>query len=139
MSSTPQCPAAPPAGLGGAWAVPRLGPTARGLGQQLPGLGTVCLTSADSSRVSSHSLPAPCSSRRGEQPAVRGRGPALPGPKVPTLTGASPPVLTPSLPSMRKWARREAERKLKERERLGLPLMDSNYFDPSKLVLPDEE
>ncbi|XP_065427207.1 NADH dehydrogenase [ubiquinone] 1 beta subcomplex subunit 11, mitochondrial [Chrysemys picta bellii] len=40
---------------------------------------------------------------------------------------------------MRKWARREAEQKVKERERLGLPIMDSNYFDPSKLVLPDEE
>ncbi|XP_039366492.1 NADH dehydrogenase [ubiquinone] 1 beta subcomplex subunit 11, mitochondrial [Mauremys reevesii] len=40
---------------------------------------------------------------------------------------------------MRTWARREAERLLKERERLGLPLLDSNYFDPSKLVLPDEE
>ncbi|CAM5173691.1 unnamed protein product [Eretmochelys imbricata] len=40
---------------------------------------------------------------------------------------------------MRKWARREAERMVKERERLGLPILDSNYFDPSKLVLPDEE
>ncbi|XP_043357534.1 LOW QUALITY PROTEIN: NADH dehydrogenase [ubiquinone] 1 beta subcomplex subunit 11, mitochondrial [Dermochelys coriacea] len=40
---------------------------------------------------------------------------------------------------MRKWARREAERTVKERERLGLPILDSNYFDPSKLVLPDEE
>ncbi|XP_074873688.1 NADH dehydrogenase [ubiquinone] 1 beta subcomplex subunit 11, mitochondrial [Carettochelys insculpta] len=39
----------------------------------------------------------------------------------------------------RKWARREAERLVKERERLGLPLLDSNYFDPSKLVLPDED
>ncbi|KAM7134561.1 NADH dehydrogenase [ubiquinone] 1 beta subcomplex subunit 11, mitochondrial [Macrochelys suwanniensis] len=40
---------------------------------------------------------------------------------------------------MRKWARREAEQKVKERERLGLPIMDSNYFDPSKLVLPAED
>ncbi|XP_075771076.1 NADH dehydrogenase [ubiquinone] 1 beta subcomplex subunit 11, mitochondrial [Pelodiscus sinensis] len=40
---------------------------------------------------------------------------------------------------MRQWARREAERLVKERERLGLPVLNSNYFDPSKLVLPDEE
>uniref|UniRef100_A0A8C0IZK9 NADH dehydrogenase [ubiquinone] 1 beta subcomplex subunit 11, mitochondrial n=1 Tax=Chelonoidis abingdonii TaxID=106734 RepID=A0A8C0IZK9_CHEAB len=40
---------------------------------------------------------------------------------------------------MRKWARREAERMVKERERLGLPVLDSNYFDPSKLVLPAED
>ncbi|CAM2110022.1 unnamed protein product [Caretta caretta] len=35
---------------------------------------------------------------------------------------------------MRKWARREAEQMVKERERLGLPILDSNYFDPSKLA-----
>ncbi|XP_062979163.1 NADH dehydrogenase [ubiquinone] 1 beta subcomplex subunit 11, mitochondrial [Elgaria multicarinata webbii] len=40
---------------------------------------------------------------------------------------------------MRQWARREAEYKVKEREALGLPLIDSNYYDPSKIVLPPEE
>lgn len=40
---------------------------------------------------------------------------------------------------MRQWARREAERKVKEREAQGLPLIDSNYYDPSKIVLPSEE
>ncbi|XP_044287514.1 NADH dehydrogenase [ubiquinone] 1 beta subcomplex subunit 11, mitochondrial [Varanus komodoensis] len=40
---------------------------------------------------------------------------------------------------MREWARREAERLIKEREAQGLPLIDSNYFDPSKIVLPPEE
>ncbi|XP_060618751.2 NADH dehydrogenase [ubiquinone] 1 beta subcomplex subunit 11, mitochondrial [Anolis sagrei] len=45
------------------------------------------------------------------------------------------------LPSdgMRNWARREAERKIKEREALGLPVLDSNYYDPSKIVLPLED
>uniref|UniRef100_A0A8C8REG3 NADH dehydrogenase [ubiquinone] 1 beta subcomplex subunit 11, mitochondrial n=1 Tax=Pelusios castaneus TaxID=367368 RepID=A0A8C8REG3_9SAUR len=41
--------------------------------------------------------------------------------------------------NMRSWARREAEQRVKERERLGLPALDSNYFDPSKLVLPPED
>ncbi|XP_067408412.1 NADH dehydrogenase [ubiquinone] 1 beta subcomplex subunit 11, mitochondrial [Emydura macquarii macquarii] len=40
---------------------------------------------------------------------------------------------------MKKWARREAEKKVKERERLGLPLLVSDYFDPSKLVLPVDD
>ncbi|XP_042304419.1 NADH dehydrogenase [ubiquinone] 1 beta subcomplex subunit 11, mitochondrial [Sceloporus undulatus] len=40
---------------------------------------------------------------------------------------------------MRIWARREAERKVKEREALGLPVLDSNYYDPSKIVLPLED
>ncbi|KAH0628942.1 hypothetical protein JD844_010600 [Phrynosoma platyrhinos] len=40
---------------------------------------------------------------------------------------------------MRIWARREAERKVKEREALGLPVLDSNYYDPSKIVLPPED
>ncbi|KAF7243859.1 NADH dehydrogenase [ubiquinone] 1 beta subcomplex subunit 11, mitochondrial, partial [Varanus komodoensis] len=37
---------------------------------------------------------------------------------------------------MREWARREAERLIKEREAQGLPLIDSNYFDPSKILHP---
>ncbi|KAI4897147.1 hypothetical protein NFI96_015196 [Prochilodus magdalenae] len=37
---------------------------------------------------------------------------------------------------MRQWARREAERLIKQREAQGLPLMDENYYDPSKIVLP---
>uniref|UniRef100_A0A803TUB3 NADH dehydrogenase [ubiquinone] 1 beta subcomplex subunit 11, mitochondrial n=1 Tax=Anolis carolinensis TaxID=28377 RepID=A0A803TUB3_ANOCA len=40
---------------------------------------------------------------------------------------------------MQNWARREAERKIKEREALGLPVLDSNYYDPSKIVLPLED
>lgn len=38
--------------------------------------------------------------------------------------------------SMRKWARREAERLIKQREAEGLPLMTENYYDPSTIVLP---
>ncbi|XP_036390061.1 NADH dehydrogenase [ubiquinone] 1 beta subcomplex subunit 11, mitochondrial [Megalops cyprinoides] len=37
---------------------------------------------------------------------------------------------------MRQWARREAERLIKQREEEGLPLMDENYYDPSKIILP---
>ncbi|XP_068964820.1 NADH dehydrogenase [ubiquinone] 1 beta subcomplex subunit 11, mitochondrial [Petaurus breviceps papuanus] len=40
---------------------------------------------------------------------------------------------------MKEWARREAERLVTLREAQGLPLMTSNYFDPSKIVLPDDE
>ncbi|XP_053551311.1 NADH dehydrogenase [ubiquinone] 1 beta subcomplex subunit 11, mitochondrial [Bombina bombina] len=40
---------------------------------------------------------------------------------------------------MRQWARREAERRLKEREALGLAPIDVNYYDPEKLVLPPAE
>ncbi|XP_048191696.1 NADH dehydrogenase [ubiquinone] 1 beta subcomplex subunit 11, mitochondrial [Perognathus longimembris pacificus] len=40
---------------------------------------------------------------------------------------------------MREWARREAERLVKYREANGLPLMESNYFDPSKIQLPEDE
>ncbi|KAJ6655270.1 hypothetical protein lerEdw1_005462, partial [Lerista edwardsae] len=40
---------------------------------------------------------------------------------------------------MRQWARREAERLVKEREAQGLPLIDSNYYDPSKIILPPED
>ncbi|XP_065104496.1 NADH dehydrogenase [ubiquinone] 1 beta subcomplex subunit 11, mitochondrial [Paramisgurnus dabryanus] len=37
---------------------------------------------------------------------------------------------------MRQWARREAERLIKQREAEGLPIMTENYYDPSKIVLP---
>ncbi|XP_035512203.1 NADH dehydrogenase [ubiquinone] 1 beta subcomplex subunit 11, mitochondrial [Morone saxatilis] len=37
---------------------------------------------------------------------------------------------------MRQWARREAERLIEQREKEGLPLIEENYFDPNKIVLP---
>ncbi|GAA6078505.1 NADH dehydrogenase [ubiquinone] 1 beta subcomplex subunit 11, mitochondrial [Tachysurus ichikawai] len=37
---------------------------------------------------------------------------------------------------MRQWARREAERLIVLREAQGLPLIDENYYDPNKIVLP---
>ncbi|XP_006864296.1 PREDICTED: NADH dehydrogenase [ubiquinone] 1 beta subcomplex subunit 11, mitochondrial isoform X1 [Chrysochloris asiatica] len=37
------------------------------------------------------------------------------------------------------WARREAERLVKYREANGLPIMESNCFDPSKIQLPEED
>ncbi|XP_036918254.1 NADH dehydrogenase [ubiquinone] 1 beta subcomplex subunit 11, mitochondrial [Sturnira hondurensis] len=40
---------------------------------------------------------------------------------------------------MHEWARREAERLVKYREANGLPIMESNRFDPSKIQLPDED
>ncbi|KAG1971994.1 NADH dehydrogenase [ubiquinone] 1 beta subcomplex subunit 11, mitochondrial [Pimephales promelas] len=40
---------------------------------------------------------------------------------------------------MRGWARREAERLIKQREAEGLPLMTENYYDPSTIVLPSSE
>uniref|UniRef100_A0A8D2HJE6 NADH dehydrogenase [ubiquinone] 1 beta subcomplex subunit 11, mitochondrial n=1 Tax=Urocitellus parryii TaxID=9999 RepID=A0A8D2HJE6_UROPR len=40
---------------------------------------------------------------------------------------------------MREWARREAERLVKYREANGLPVMESNCFDPSKIQLPDDD
>ncbi|KAG7273365.1 hypothetical protein CRUP_022908 [Coryphaenoides rupestris] len=40
---------------------------------------------------------------------------------------------------MRQWARREAERLVKHREASGLPLIDENYYDCSKIVLPAAE
>ncbi|KAM5290074.1 NADH dehydrogenase [ubiquinone] 1 beta subcomplex subunit 11, mitochondrial [Glossophaga mutica] len=40
---------------------------------------------------------------------------------------------------MHEWARREAERLVKYREANGLPIMESNCFDPSKIQLPDED
>ncbi|XP_061665276.1 NADH dehydrogenase [ubiquinone] 1 beta subcomplex subunit 11, mitochondrial [Syngnathoides biaculeatus] len=38
---------------------------------------------------------------------------------------------------MRQWARREAERLILQREKEGLPLIDENYYDPQKIVLPN--
>uniref|UniRef100_A0A8D0XB90 NADH dehydrogenase [ubiquinone] 1 beta subcomplex subunit 11, mitochondrial n=2 Tax=Sus scrofa TaxID=9823 RepID=A0A8D0XB90_PIG len=40
---------------------------------------------------------------------------------------------------MQEWARREAERLVKYREANGLPLMESNCFDPNKIQLPEDE
>ncbi|XP_045394479.1 NADH dehydrogenase [ubiquinone] 1 beta subcomplex subunit 11, mitochondrial [Lemur catta] len=40
---------------------------------------------------------------------------------------------------MQEWSRREAERLVKYREANGLPIMESNYFDPSKIQLPEDE
>ncbi|PWA28619.1 hypothetical protein CCH79_00020101 [Gambusia affinis] len=37
---------------------------------------------------------------------------------------------------MRKWARREAERLILLREKDGLPLIEENYYDSSKIILP---
>lgn len=39
-------------------------------------------------------------------------------------------------PSMRQWARREAERVIQQRENEGVPLIEENYYDPNKIVLP---
>ncbi|XP_071379630.1 NADH dehydrogenase [ubiquinone] 1 beta subcomplex subunit 11, mitochondrial [Centroberyx affinis] len=38
---------------------------------------------------------------------------------------------------MRQWARREAERLIHQRELEGLPLIEENYYNPDKIVLPD--
>lgn len=40
---------------------------------------------------------------------------------------------------MHEWARREAERLVKYREANGLPVMESNCFDPSKIQLPEDD
>ncbi|KAM7412358.1 hypothetical protein PAMA_022036 [Pampus argenteus] len=37
---------------------------------------------------------------------------------------------------MREWARREAERVILQKEKEGLPLIEENYYDPNKIVLP---
>lgn len=41
--------------------------------------------------------------------------------------------------SLRSWSVREARLAIEERERKGLPHIDKNYIDPSKIVLPTEE
>ncbi|NXM76572.1 NDUBB dehydrogenase, partial [Serilophus lunatus] len=53
--------------------------------------------------------------------------------------GLPPKSLTPIPPRLAKWARREAEIQVRERERLGLPLLTSNYYDPARLPLPPPE
>ncbi|XP_064415390.1 NADH dehydrogenase [ubiquinone] 1 beta subcomplex subunit 11, mitochondrial [Latimeria chalumnae] len=40
---------------------------------------------------------------------------------------------------MRQWARREAERRIKEKEPKGLVLIDENYYDPNKIILPSSD
>ncbi|XP_022300284.2 NADH dehydrogenase [ubiquinone] 1 beta subcomplex subunit 11, mitochondrial-like [Crassostrea virginica] len=40
---------------------------------------------------------------------------------------------------LRSWSVREARLAIEERERKGLPHIDKNYIDPSKIVLPTEE
>lgn len=37
------------------------------------------------------------------------------------------------------WAQREAYLQLRYREEHGLPLVDPNYIDPSKIILPSDE
>jgi len=39
----------------------------------------------------------------------------------------------------RSWEKREALMELARREKLGLPLIDINYIDPSKIYLPSDE
>lgn len=41
--------------------------------------------------------------------------------------------------SLNDWALREAFLELDRREKAGLPLIDKNLVDPSKLTLPSEE
>lgn len=41
--------------------------------------------------------------------------------------------------SLKDWAHREAYLQLREREAKGLPLVDPNYVDPSKIELPSDE
>ncbi|KAM7229884.1 hypothetical protein CapIbe_018601 [Capra ibex] len=41
--------------------------------------------------------------------------------------------------TMQERARQEAERLVKYREAHGLPIMESNCFDPSKIQLPEDE
>ncbi|NXK70826.1 NDUBB dehydrogenase, partial [Sylvietta virens] len=40
---------------------------------------------------------------------------------------------------LQQWARREAEIQVRERERRGLPLLTSDYYDPKRLALPPPE
>nr|XP_015854244.2 NADH dehydrogenase [ubiquinone] 1 beta subcomplex subunit 11, mitochondrial-like [Peromyscus maniculatus bairdii] len=40
---------------------------------------------------------------------------------------------------MAEWAQREAEMLVKHREASGLPIMESNCFDPSKIQLPIDD
>lgn len=40
---------------------------------------------------------------------------------------------------LRDWAQREGFLELRRREKLGLPLIDSNYVDPAQIELPSDE
>ncbi|XP_068180755.1 NADH dehydrogenase [ubiquinone] 1 beta subcomplex subunit 11, mitochondrial [Antennarius striatus] len=40
---------------------------------------------------------------------------------------------------MYQWARREAEHVIVQREKAGLPLLDENYYDPQKIILPSDK
>ncbi|KAG8229917.1 hypothetical protein J437_LFUL008249 [Ladona fulva] len=40
---------------------------------------------------------------------------------------------------LRDWSQREAYLELRHREQNGLPLIDPNYIDPSKIELPSDE
>uniref|UniRef100_A0A8C8ZPT7 NADH dehydrogenase [ubiquinone] 1 beta subcomplex subunit 11, mitochondrial n=1 Tax=Prolemur simus TaxID=1328070 RepID=A0A8C8ZPT7_PROSS len=53
----------------------------------------------------------------------------------------APSTSTPAAAAsrMQEWSRREAERLVKYREANGLPIMESNCFDPSKIQLPEDE
>uniref|UniRef100_A0A6V7J1T2 NADH dehydrogenase [ubiquinone] 1 beta subcomplex subunit 11, mitochondrial n=1 Tax=Bracon brevicornis TaxID=1563983 RepID=A0A6V7J1T2_9HYME len=42
-------------------------------------------------------------------------------------------------PKLREWAQREAYLQLRYREEHGLPPIDRNYVDPSKIILPTDE
>jgi len=39
----------------------------------------------------------------------------------------------------RSWEKREALLEIARREKLGLPLIDANFVDPSKINLPSDE
>ncbi|NWV39376.1 NDUBB dehydrogenase, partial [Grantiella picta] len=40
---------------------------------------------------------------------------------------------------LQQWARREAELQVRDRERRGIPLITSDYYDPARLALPPPE
>lgn len=48
-------------------------------------------------------------------------------------------LITYSVFRLRDWAHREAYFAIREREENGLPLLDPNYVDLSKIQLPTEE
>lgn len=41
--------------------------------------------------------------------------------------------------NLRDWAQREAFLELRRREEAGIPLIDPNFIDPAKIVLPSDE
>lgn len=48
-------------------------------------------------------------------------------------------TVTFSIFRLRDWSQREAYLLVREREAKGLPLLDPNYVEVSKIVLPSEE